>query len=380
MKQEELQKITKVFFNKHSTEIRSKDLEGNIYNLKSLYYNSGKNKGAFTIIKKGNTNNKYNEEDYPIILIYPGVMKIEHFYTHQDKSNNKYYLFIMEEILSNFKPLTKTLHDDGFSLLKIINDPFDGFIGNNLLKYFIKQLIYLLEFIDRNNLYFKDLSLENFFVTKKDFLLRLYNFNNIANFDDLKKPSDKKPTKKSLNNKNKELSDEIELIKKKSYYRIGILFYNLIFGNFIPKNEKENTDLYEDIKVDLSINYIKKIKAKNIDENLKELLIKLLDFNPEYRPNIEEIFRNKWIHEDYHIIDDIISNFEKDILKIISEFAKCDYLKRLESCLENHEKKNKIKENNIINNNHININKKAEKKSKIIKTGRFTYKKRAKKF
>ena len=349
MKQEELQKITKVFFNKHSTEIRSKDLEGNIYNLKSLYYNSGKNKGAFTIIKKGNTNNKYNEEDYPIILIYPGVMKIEHFYTHQDKSNNKYYLFIMEEILSNFKPLTKTLHDDGFSLLKIINDPFDGFIGNNLLKYFIKQLIYLLEFIDRNNLYFKDISLENFFVTKKDFLLRLYNFNNIANFDDLK-PSDKKPTKKSLNNKNKELSDEIELIKKKSYYRIGILFYNLIFGNFIPKNEKENTDLYEDIKVDLSINYIKKIKAKNIDENLKELLIKLLDFNPEHRPNIEEIFRNKWIHEDYHIIDDIISNFEKDILKIISEF------------------------------NHININKKAEKKSKIIKTGRFTYKKRAKKF
>jgi hypothetical protein len=106
-----------------------------------------------------------------------------------------------------------------------------------------------------------------------------------------------------------------------------------------------------------------------------------LDFDPKNRPSIEEIFRNKWIHEDYHIIDDIISNFEKDILKIILEFAKYDYLKRLEFCLENNRENSKNTKNIINNNNNIiTKNKKGkDKKIKIIKTGRFIYKKRIQK-
>ena len=114
------------------------------------------------------------------------------------------------------------------------------------------------------------------------------------------------------------------------------------------KNEKETSEFSEDKNVDLIINYIKKLKEKNINENLKDLIIKLLDFDPKNRPNIEEIFRNKWIHEDYYIIDDIISNFEKDILKIILEFAKYDYLKRLEFCLKNNMENSKNIKNIII--------------------------------
>lgn len=375
----ELEEVTISFFNKYKEiKMRSRQ-EGNNYNLKSLYYNYEKNKGAYTIIKKGNSSNKYNEQDYPIVLISPGVMKIEQFFKQTSKTNNTYYLFVIEEILSNFKHLNKTLHEDGYLLLKINNEPFNEIMGNNLLKYFIRQLIYLLEFVDRNNLYFEDLTLENFFVSKKDFLLRLYIFKNIVNLDDFKKPSEKKSIKKL--NKNRDLPDEKELRKKNSYNKIGMFILNLIFGNVFHKNEKETSEFSEDKNVDLIINYIKKLKEKNINENLKDLIIKLLDFDPKNRPSIEEIFRNKWIHEDYHIIDDIISNFEKDILKIILEFAKYDYLKRLEFCLENNRGNSKNIKNIINNNNNIiTKNKKGkDKKIKIIKTGRFIYKKRIKK-
>ena len=46
-------------------------------NLIPLNYNMGKNNGVCTIIKKGVENKEYNQQDYPIILKFPGVMKIE---------------------------------------------------------------------------------------------------------------------------------------------------------------------------------------------------------------------------------------------------------------------------------------------------------------
>ena len=367
--------VIKTFFNDFKELTRINDSEGMKLNLIPLYYNRNKNKGVCTKIKKGLENQKYNEQDYPIILKYPGVMKIEQIYARTIKSN-VYYLLIMEESLSNFKVFNKTLHgEEGYALIKINNSPFNDIIGDNLLKYFIRQLIHLLEFVDRNNLCIKDLSLNKFFISKKDFLLRLYNFKDIINLDDKEKSIDKKSTKKSssINTKIKNNTDEFEIEKKTHYFQIGKCIYDLIFGNHFFRNENEKPDLFEDKKVDLLLRYIKKIKAKNIDENLKELLIQLLGFEPKYRPNIEEIYRNKWIYQDYHIINDIISNFERDIVKIISEFAKNDYLKKLENCQINKSRK----KNN--NNDNIIINNKNDKKNKCIKTGRFTFKKRNKK-
>ena len=343
-----------------------------IYNLIPLSYNNGKSKGVCTIIKKEKANKKYNEQDYPIILKCPGVIKIEQIDIVNIDSNT-FYLLIMEESLYNFNILNNILHKkDGYNFLKISNQPFNEIMGDNLLRYFVKQLINLLEFIDRNNLYFEDLSLNKFFVTKKEFLLRLYNFKNIINLDDKEKGKKKANKNTSFSkNKNIEKSDEFELERKEHYFEIGKCIYDLIFGNSFYSKEDECSDLYENKKDELLMKYIKKIKERNIDENLKELLIKLIDFDPKNRPDIEEIYRNKWIHQDNDIINDIISNFEKDIIKIISEFAKYDYFKKLKSLKKN---RNKSKyDNNII------LDKKPEKKNKFIKTGRFTYKKKVKK-
>ena len=148
--------------------IRS-DSQGLKLNLISLYYNWNKSKGVCTLIPKRQENQKYNEQDYPIVLKCQGVMKIEQIFAKTIKSN-MCYLLILEESLSNLKILNKTLHeDDGYKLLKINNEPFINIIGDNLLKYFVKQLIHLLEFTDRNNLCITNLSLSKFFVTKIDF-------------------------------------------------------------------------------------------------------------------------------------------------------------------------------------------------------------------
>ena len=381
---EEYSKVLKTFFNEFSQEISliKKDNEGIKLHLIPLYYNSRKNKGVCTIIKKGVENKKYNEQDYPIILKFPGVMKIEQIYakTIKIKEPNDsylYYLLIMEESLSNLYFLNRTLHlNDGYILLKIISPSFIEIFGNNLLKYMVRQLIYLIEFIDRSNLIFKNLSLKDFFVTKKDFLLRLYNFKNIINLDDIEKPPEQRAGKKSLllNNKNSDMNEQFEQLRKDNYFHLGKCIFDLIFGNIFFRNDNEKPNLFEEKKVDLLMRYIKKIKSKDIDENLKSLLISLIDIEKENRPNIEEIFRNKFIHQDYDIINDIISNYEKDIIKIIIEFAKNDYLVKLDSCF----KKDMKGVNVNINNKNINNNG-IEKKCKIIRTGKFIFKKKDKK-
>ena len=377
---EEYSKVLKTFFNEFSQEISLiKNNEGIKLHLIPLFYNGRKNKGVCTIIKKGVENKKYNEQDYPIILKFPGVMKIEQIYakTIKVKDTNDphlYYLLIMEESLSNLYFLNRTLHlNDGYIFLKIISPSFIEIFGNNLLKFMVRQLIYLIEFIDRSNLTFKNLTLKDFYVTKKDFLLRLYNFKNIINLDDdLEKPPEQKVPKKSLllnNNKNSDMNEQFEQKRKENYFHLGKCIYDLIFGNVFFRNDNEKPNLFEEKKVDLIMRYIKKIRAKNMDENLKTLLISLIDYEKENRPNIEEIFRNKFIHQDYHIINDILSNYEKDIIKIIIEFAKNDYLVKLESCYkkDKKDKKDKNRNNKIINNNQI------DKKCKTIKTGRFIF-------
>ena len=356
------------------------DAKGIELNLIPLNYNMGKSKGVCTIIKKGVENKKYNEQDYPIILKFPGVMKIEQIYARKINNTSIYYLLIMEESLANLYFLNRTLHnDEGYLLLKILNNPFKNIVGENLLKFLIRQIINLYEFIDRNNFCITNLSLKKFYVSKKDFSIRLYNFKDFLNFDDQENQIEKKSGKKnsSLNNKINNIEENFELQRKENYLQIGRCIFDLIFGNSFFRDENENTELFNSKKVDLVLRYIKKIKAKNLDENLKNLLIELIDFDLKYRPNIEEIYRNKWIYQDYQIVSDIISNFEKDIIKIISEFAKHDYLKKLESCNQNIKIKNKNNKKN--NNENNNINNKIDKKCKIIKTGRFTFKKKCKK-
>ena len=387
---DEINKVREIFFNENKDIKLKSDKEGIRLNLTTLYFNKNKNKGACTIIKKQVENKKYNEQDYPIILTFPGIIKIDKIYKKDIKSDS-YYILIIEESLSNLNHLNKTLHDDeGYNILKIYNKPFNEIVGENLLKYFIRQLINLLEFIDRNNLCIEELSLDKFFVTKKDFLLRLYNFKNIINLDEKGKNFEKKSNKKSsnINNKKKDNSEENELIRKTHYFQIGKCIYDLIFGNnhFIKK-ENESKDLYDDKLIDLLLRYNKKIKAKNIDENLKRLVISLLEIEPKCRPNIEEIYRNKWLYDGYEVINDIVANFEKDIVKIISEFAKNDYFKNLEKCCSKNQNKIIKKNKNNANNNNIDnniikdniiIDNNKNKKSKTIKTGRFTFKKKKK--
>ncbi len=346
---EDIQETKEKFFNEFKELKKRRDREDLSVNLIPLYYNNEKNKGVGTIIKKKEKENqKYNEQDYPIILKYPGIMKIEQIFVLKNKIDT-HYLFIMEESLSNLYYLNNNiLHGDKpYSRLKICNNALD-IVGDNLLKYFIKQLIYLIEFIDRNNLCLEDLSLTKFLITKKDFSLRLYNFENVKILKEEEKQLEKKSKKKNSSiNANDDIAEKNELERKKNYFQIGKFIYELIFDNtfFGEKKDKkvnENSKLFEDQKIDSIMRNIKQIKAKNIDQNIKNLLIKLLDYDPECRPNIEEIFRNKWIHQDYQIIDDIKSNFEKDIMKIISEFAKHDYLKKICKYCKKDKNKKKI--------------------------------------
>ena len=113
---------------------------------------------------------------------------------------------------------------------------------------------------------------------------------------------------------------------KIDFFGFGCILYYMINKEFLIKRIKdENQKIIQSSKNDI-INFInngiKKINSININNNLKDLIIKLINPIIENRPSIIEISDNEWINKFKENIKKIISiNFEQHI-KILIEFIK----------------------------------------------------------
>ena len=257
------------------------------------------------------------------------------------KYGDKYYnLIIMElALLGNLKIFFRNLFD--MKLLKTINWPFDEIVGNNILRFFAKQIVDGMKIFERNNLVHFDIKPENILITSH---LKL----KISDFSFLKDLKKEKNSFKIPGGTKGYLPPEyyksniidINLANKFDYFSLGSTLFYLKFNKYLLNCNQNNSD---EISYNYLINLLQKsvslIKSNSLlDKDFISFLCSLIDYLPEERPNFEEIYRNKWLNENREEIKEITNPYYKnDERKLIMELIKSDFL------IENKKKNKNIK-------------------------------------
>ena len=124
---------------------------------------------------------------------------------------------------------------------------------------------------------------------------------------------------------------------KVDIFSLGVILLNLVTKKlgFVKAHE---TDKYYNYIINKEYNlYWKSIKGqiREVSDELKNLYLKMVSFNPDERPNVEEILNDPWMKEINDLNENEYKRLEADVYK---EF------KRLENIIEN----NNNNKNNIV--------------------------------
>ena len=255
---------------------------------------------------------------------------IEIYKISERKVEDKYYdLIIMElAVLRDTKKFFTNLAN--YNLLKTINRPFDEVVSDNILRFFVKQIVNGLELFERNEFVHFDIKPENILITN-ELTIKLSDFSFLKDLnkekDELKIPGGTKgfvPPEyynKILGNK--------YLAKKQDYFALGATIYFFKFNELLlkytecPKPDSNQIQIISQLQKSIS-----KIKSNLLlNKDFISFLCSLIQYSPEDRPNFEEIYRNKWLNENRDEIKEIASTYSRnEEKKLILELIKSDFL------------------------------------------------------
>jgi serine/threonine protein kinase len=307
-----------------------------------------KNKTAAGKLIKRESNEITEEEKFSQELRGQNIIKINKIYTKEIK-DEWYDLVIMEKaILRDLGKLNEFYH--GHNLLKLINEPFDEAAGDNLLRFYSKQIISALEILDRNYYIHFDLKPENLLITI-NLVLKL------TDFSLLKKVQDKDNNIKIPGGTPGYLSPEYyiernvspEDARKQDYFALGSTLFFLKYGFDLLKYKKsEDKIIIANQIIDSLQKNISYIKSQKItDKDFVDFLCSLISYRPKDRPSFEQIYRNKWLNKDSDKLEEILYGFENDEDKLIMELQKNDYLIKKEKDLNINQNYEKDNQNNL---------------------------------
>ena len=336
------------------------------------------------------------------------IIKINKEIETEDK---KIYIVIME--LSTMGDLTKLYYkiektsdgeDKNLSFLtleeekKIFKQPFLEKFGDNLTRFFVKQMISALKTFYQGNLVHFDIKPLNILLFK-NLEIKLIDFGFLKRLDDAN-------TKKRIpggtpgyvspeyyyNYKLKgELDDES--LRKQDYFAIGATIYFLKYGkemidykayprriddiinnnnqnnnNQNNRNRQQEETMEEEYKAKIKIKSSKEltgdvliysldkamydIKSQKFqDKDFDEFLCQLIQFKPKDRPDFEHIIRNKWLNKNLEEIDKISKINSFDESNLILELQKSDFLiNNSRKYRKNFDEKNELDNINYKNN------------------------------
>ena len=313
------------------------------------------------------------EEEYGIILRGLNIININKIISNTIDGKD-YDLIIMEK--APLRDLSKINNYFYYkNLLKVIYAPFDEVLGDNLLRFYSKQIINALELLDRNYYVHNDIKPQNILITHQ-LIIKLSDFGFLTEVKDKDKET-RIPggTPGYLSPEyyiNKKVDSEVA--RKQDYFALGSTLYFLKFGELMLKynNDNEKKMIADEIVklLEQKKDNIKSRKMLGIE--FINFLCSLIGYKPEDRPFFEEIYRNIWLNKNLKQINNIHSINQGEEEKMIMELQKSDFLIKKEKEIKQDlllENEQKCKENKN--------NKKDEiKKKKNIKLCRFRFKKR----
>ena len=313
------------------------------YNNFKIIKNLGE--GSFGVVKQIQLKNKIyaaklikkeggdDEDESKLILEFRGlgITKVNSIFKQTIKKNI-YYLIVMENAtLKSLSKFINKMHNN--NVLKLIyKNPFD-LVGENLLRFFAIQLINGLETLNRSGYSHFDIKPGNILIFLRmiikftDFGL-LRNPKKIKNQDNIVHiPGGTRgyiPPEYYLKNGYIKYEDSI----KQDYFALGSTLFCLKFGEeMLEYNKYFNYDTTCDIIIDLLQKAMNKISTQKLcEKELIEFLCSLIQYKPEERPNLELIYRNKWLNKNNEEIKTISQNFEYDEEKLLLELDKSDFI------------------------------------------------------
>ena len=258
-------------------------------------------------------------------------------YNKSFKGEN-YSLILMEKAI--LKDLT-TLNQNLFKgLLKIIIDtPFEGVVGDNLIRFYARQIIDGLESIDRNDICHFDIKTDNLliFIRMK---IKLSDFSLLKQLKNKEKGNKTNEVEipggtpgylspEYYQEKEGKRKVSFDVAKKQDYFAFGSTLFYLKYGEeMLPYNEYDDDLMTSDYIIDLLQRAVDLIQSKEIlsDKDFKKFLCSLINYDPNERPNFEEIYRNKWVNKNVKEINKIYAINSQNEEKLIMELNKSDFL------------------------------------------------------
>ena len=202
------------------------------------------------------------------------------------------------------------------------------------IKKFVNDIVNGLLYIKLANLVHFDIKPENILLCK-EYVLKICDFS-------LLKIVDKESTKINVNYStfvyqdpsvyNPEKSVDTSDIYKVDLFSLGCIIYFMIFKKFlIDKNLKDYNNLEKNKKnvencVKIGIDEIK--ESKEISQNLKDLLNKLLKTNIKERIGLNELSQNKFLNEGLDNIKKCVYSNYNEFYKSFIELQKIETLKK----------------------------------------------------
>ena len=298
-----------------------------------------------------------NEDESKLILEFRGlgIIKVNKIYTiEKEKEKEIYKLIVMEK--ATLKSLSKFIYKiHNNNILKLIyENPFD-LVGENLLRFFTKQLMKGLELLNRSSYSHFDIKPGNILIFL-NLIIKITDFGLLRNPKNITKDNNlvhipggtqgyMTPEYYS-NNGDIKYEDAI----KQDYFSLGSTLFCLKFGEEMLEYSKNlNHISISDIIIDLLQKAMDKIKSQKLcEKKLIEFLCSLIQYKPEERPDLEIRYRDKWLNKNSEEIIKIAEIFEYEEYKLLLELDKSDFI--LNKRNENNKSREKENQNGNQNN------------------------------
>ena len=257
-------------------------------------------------------------------LLGQNIIKIKKI-MQETIENEDYILIIMEKaILRDMERLTQFYFQHNF--LSTIYFPFKEKIGDNLLRFYVRQIINALLTLYLNYYVHFNIKPSNLLISIK-LAVKLSDFSLSKKVKDghLNIPKGTRGFLSPEYYEDRKITSENA--RKQDYFALGSTIFFLKTGEeFLKYKENENSKVNEEKISDILQKRINQLISEKIsDKDFNNFLIKLIQYKPQDRPSFNKIYRNKWLNKDLKYLKETFDQFEDDEIKLILEFQKKDF-------------------------------------------------------